>query len=228
MDMQGLPTSFEVVTRNPMQVVRRYVFALLGGFLAMGAHMYLSFRSDGLFVPGRISTTVAAGLFFGGVVGFMVLVASEYPQRLKSVWSLPARLALALGGGTLLGTLVWFAHHYLILLIPEPDWGVFLFGGLGLSVGFALHGIWGHLLVTPLQRLGWLLVTAVCIYAPVYITYQNFLGAVNSPDVVSSLIYYSPDRDWMLFGIGVPFALVIAIGGYLPLLWRRNERKKHE
>jgi hypothetical protein len=222
MDTQGSPTSLEAVTNHPMGVVRRYVFALLGGFLAMGAHIYISHRAVDWFSPSRIGSAIASGLIFGVMIGLVVLIASEYPQRLKSVWSLPARVALALGGGTLVAALAWFAFHYLILFIAEPDWSILLLGGLGLAAGFALHGIWGHIFSTPLQPIGWVVGSALLIFIPIYIGYQNYQA--NSG---MALLYYSPNQDWLLLAVGLPFALVIAISGYLPLLWQMNARKTH-
>src|SRR5690242_4013923 len=114
-DSLSLPASIQPLTDNPMGVVWRYLLAFLGGFLAMGGHFYLTSRSEALFSPGRLSTSLAAGLFFGILTGVMVILASEYPQRLKNVWSFQARAALAITGGIVFGTLAWFANQYLLL-----------------------------------------------------------------------------------------------------------------
>jgi hypothetical protein len=201
--------TFRVLTANPMQIVRRFLLALLGGFLAMGGHVYLTFYSAEWITTQRIGNSIAAGLIFGIVVGLMVVLASEYPARLRDVWSVPARLALALASGVILGTLAWFSYVYLLLQIEAPDWSVLLFGGIGLSAGFVLSGM------VKLPRLVSIAITALAAYVPIFITFQNYVATVYNRPPALALLYYAPNREWMVFALGIPFALAIAILGQL-------------
>jgi hypothetical protein len=206
--------TFRAITAHPMQIVRRFLLALLGGFLAMGGHIYLTFYSAEWISPQRIGNSIAAGLIFGIVVGLMVVLASEYPARLRAVWSVPARLALALASGVILGTLAWFSYSYLMLQIEAPDWSVLLFGGIGLSAGFVLSGM------VNLPRLVSIGITALAIYVPIFVTFQNYMATVYSRPPALALLYYAPNREWMVFATGIPFALVIALLGQMR--WRKS------
>jgi hypothetical protein len=210
--------TIQALTVNPMQIVRRFLLALLGGFLAMGSHLYFTFRMDDWLNPGRIGSSIAAGLIFGIVVAFMVIFASEYPARLKGIWSFPARAALALTAGIVIGTLSWFSFQYLLLLIEATEWGMLLFGGIGLAAGFILTGLFA--LPRPVS----ILITAIATYVPIYITFQNYLLTMYYDAPSSALLYYSPDKDWMVYVFGIPFALSIALFGQIyPAHRRRKE-----
>jgi hypothetical protein len=204
-----MPETREALTAHPMQIVRRFLLALLGGFLAMGSHMYVTFRADNLFSAMRLSNTIAAGLIFGIVVAFMVIFASEYPARLKGIWSFQARAALALVAGIVTGTLAWFAFQYLLLLIEAPEWGLLLFGGIGLAAGFILTGLF------TLPRPVSILITAIATYVPIYVTFQNYLTTMYYDAPSSALLYYSPDKDWMVYVFGIAFAVAIALFGQI-------------
>lgn len=210
--------TYRVLTAEPMRIVRRYVLAFFGGFLAMGGHIYVSYGRDAWLSPHRLGTACAAGLIFGVVVGFMVVFAGEYPARLRGIWTFPARLILALTAGIIPGTLAWFAFAYLILWIEAPDWTALLSGGTGLSAGFVVRGLSGEQsnrrsVSLPRQHLAWTVLTAALIYLPIYITFQNYVATLYHRPPAMALLYYSPGRTYMLYLVGIPFALCIAAFG---------------
>src|SRR5687767_3378754 len=120
-----------------MSLWLRYQLALAGGFLAMSAHIFLAFSRTVWFTPQHIGSAISAGLLFGHVVAFMVLVARDLPLWLRDKnWSTWLIRLLTVIGGIILGTAAWWVHITLTLLQSNPDWLTLIGGGIGLSFGF--------------------------------------------------------------------------------------------
>ena len=203
-----------------MSIFWRYQLALLGGLLAMSAHMYLVFGRGGWLAPQRVGNAIAAGLLFGHVLALMVLIARDTPLHFYDRWPAWMRCLLSISGGIALGTMAWWLHITLILFNAHPDWRALLFGGAGLSLGFVLAAIIPlhhrhRLLRTALH----MIITAIATYIPIYLTYQNFLATVNSQRPAQALLYFQVDNPAHVWLIGLPFALSIAVIGQASLLF---------
>lgn len=200
----------------------RYALALLAGGIAMFAHVFLSFRMQGWFAPQRWSSAIAGGLMFGHGLAFMVLLARDVPLRLHGpVWR---RVLLSLLGGLFFGTLAWWSHVTLLLLNTNPDWGVLLLGGAGLSAGFIVAG------ARPGKQPGWLrfavlLLTMAAVFLPIYVSFQSYLTSINTPKIAQALLYFEQDNPEHVWLIGLPFAFVIALLGQLPWLLAQHEEQ---
>jgi hypothetical protein len=211
-----------------MTIFWRYQLALVGGFLAMSAHIFLVFSRSAWFTPQRIGSTIAAGLLFGHVVALMVLVARDLPLWLRDKnWSQWLIRALSVIGGIALGTLAWWVHITLTLLQSNPDWLILLLGGMGLSFGFWMMPIFGDLQkgvtrYAPTRMALSVLITTVATFLPIYFAFQNYLNSFNTPLQAQALLYFQADNPEHVWLIGLPFALAIAIFGQLPMLFMTN------
>ena len=197
-----------------MQIVLRYSFAFMGGFLAMSAHIYLLYGRGDWFAPQRLSATIGNALVFAHLLAFLVTIVRDNP--LKKIW---LRIGLGLIAGTILGGIVWYSHLLLYLYQSEPDILTLLFGGLGLSFGFALAGslkIENRLLYTSFM----MVVTAISIYIPIFLTHQ----AYTSDSSAQALLYFQADNPNDILLIGLPFAITIAFFSQLPLLFSSSPR----
>ena len=189
------------LTVNPMGIVWRYVFALLGGGLAMGVHIFVTFRAGG---APRLGNAISIGLVFGHLVAFLVILADEYPRRLHPLW--PGWMRLFISGilGLGIGTLTWATFALLFLQIDSPDWGVLALGGFGLAFGF-----W---VTANFNMPGWLafLITTIAVYGPIFVAFNNFWNKTGDPP--PALLFY--DSFTEVYTLGIPFALLVALGGH--------------
>ncbi|GIL14484.1 MAG: hypothetical protein BroJett038_32040 [Chloroflexota bacterium] len=214
-----LANTWRRMTDNPLQNVWRFVFALIGAALAMGAHVFLTFRSEAIFNADRWGKTISIGLTFGMFVAALVFLAGEYSSRMRGFWPWWARVALSSAAGLLWGTLTWGAFTWFFFNYV-PDWGVMAFAGAGLALGFVLSA--------ALNLRGWAaaLVTALTTYLPLYIMFHFFwtgdliVPIPFSADVLANpvaVLYY--DYPEQIFTLAIPVALLIAIGGHARALW---------
>jgi serine/threonine-protein kinase len=199
-----LDNTYRRLTDVPLNLFLRYVFALIGGWLAVGGHVYLTYRSEAIFTPQRWANAIGFGLTYGFLIGFLVLLASECPLRLRGFWPWWARLLVGAVLGWWMATITWGAYTYLFLQQP-PDWGVMQYAGAGLALGFIVSGM------LPLK--GWqaFLLTAIATYLPIYTTFQSFLR-----EFTPAVLYY--DFPEQVFTIGIPVALLISLGGHFMAL----------
>lgn len=184
----------------------------MGGFLAMSAHIYLLYGRGDWFAPQRLSATIGNALIFAHLLAFLVIIVRDNP--LKTTW---LRISIGLIAGTILGGIVWYSHLLLYLYQPEPDILTLLFGGLGLSLGFALAGslkIKNRWLYTTIA----ILATVISIYTPIIVTHQAY--TIDSS--AQALLYLQADNPNHIFLIGLPFAITIAFFSQLPLLFNSS------
>jgi hypothetical protein len=215
-----LANSWRRLTDNPLHIVWRFIFALIGGWVAMGAYVWVNLPSEAIFTPDRSGKTISIGLTFGVFVGVLVLLAGELPGRLRGFWPVWMQGLVSLVLGVAWGALTWAGFTWFFLNY-DPSWDVMIFAGLGLALGFILTAILG--------LRGWLafVVTAVTAYIPIYIMYQfNFTGEWTFPirfsEAVMSnppaIVYFrEPDQ---VFSYAIPMLLLIAFGGHAQLIWR--------
>ncbi len=203
------------LTDDPLKNVWRFVFAMLGGTLAMAFYVFVTFRSEAIFNAERWGRTISIGLTFGMMIAILTLIAGEVPARLRGFWPWWARLAFSAIAGFLWGTLAWGAFTWFFLNYP-PVWEVMAYVGLGTALGFVLSSLFG--------LRGWLavLLTAVTIYIPLYLMFDfYFNGAAPilplSNDVLNNpvaILYF--DFPEQIFTLGIPIVLLIAIGAHFP------------
>lgn len=180
-----------------------YLFSFFGGFIAMSAHIYLLFGRGNWLAPQRLSDTIGNALIFAHIFALMVILArdSKLPKPVSII------------GGIVLGTLAWWSHAFFFLYNTSPDWLMLLIGGIGLSFGFIVAQFLkldNRYIETAIA----MLITAIATYLPIYFSYQSHLAADNQ-----ALLYFRADDPEMLYLIGIPFALCIAVFGHLPLLF---------
>lgn len=190
----------------------RFFWAATGGGIAMGLYTFNSYRDDlGLLIRQRLSLAVGVGLPFGICIGILVLLAAEIPTQLRSRWSGKGWLLGGIVCGAMWGTLTWAAYQWFIYYWTGLAWGVLLFGGIGLAVGFSI--------VDWVSLPGWVsvLLPAVTIYVPIWLTAQGSLTGNG----LYPLLYF--EQMSPVFIIGIPMALLISLGGTLPVLWRRRK-----
>ncbi|MBZ0278501.1 MAG: hypothetical protein K8I60_20300, partial [Anaerolineae bacterium] len=215
-----LANTWRRMSDEPLHNVWRYVLALLGGALAMGAHVFITFRSEAIFNAVRWGRTISIGLTFGVLMGFLALLAGEYPARLRGFWPWWARLIVSAVIGFLWGTLTWAAFTWMFLEYV-PDWGVMIFAGMGTALGFVLTAM--------LELPGWLafLVTGVATYLPIYTMFNAYWNGELVPFVQTvfnvpagnapSILYY--DLPEQIFTLAIPVVILIALGAHAQALW---------
>ncbi|MEQ8671837.1 MAG: protein kinase [Aggregatilineales bacterium] len=212
---------------HPLKIVWRYVFALIGAWIAMGYHVYTVYRTQALFTQQRWANAIAIGLIFAILVAFVPLFADEFSTRLRNFWHGWLRLLAGLVIATLWGAFAWWSLPWFFLNL-QPGLDLVLFGGFMTALGFSMRSM--------LNLKSWLAVplTVALIFAPIFITfyvgwmYQDFgfftYGAGGFPEIDEALLYYTysygvnnePLIPAQLYNVGILFALLISIGGYLP------------
>lgn len=187
---------------EPMAVVWRYIFAALGGFLALAGYAWVNLPTQAIFRAETSGIAVSVGLTFGFLMGFLALLAGEFPARLRGFWAGWSRVVAGLVLGTAWGALTWTAYTWFFLNF-SPENGIEWLGGLGLALGFVLAA-W-------LRLPGWLavIVTTLCTFAPIYHTAATF---------APPLLYFTSTEAQFTQGLWV--ALMIALGGHAQALWR--------
>lgn len=233
---------------KPLSLIFRYFMAAIGGWLAMGLTIWITYRGEIIFTPQRWSNSLAVGLIFGLFIGFLVILTDEFISRLRGFWRWWVRLLVSFGVGWVLGTLVWTQYTWLFLQQPEISTTVMRFGGFGLMFGLFL--------TTMLKLRSFLSIplTALFAYIPIYVTYQIYFLFEEVPfftqlsewsyPTYSSLPIFNLSRlgnanwfttelvfpfkiDWALIfydlpeqviSVGLMFAIVLAVGAHFPSL----------
>ena len=210
------PLTLQALTHRPMQAVRRYFFAALGATAAMSLHIFMTNRAADMLE--RLAWALPYGLLFGVMMGGVVMVAGEVPARLRHAWHRGARTLLALGGGVGAALLTWLVHNLLYLRNTQLDWDVLLLGAAGLSAGFILTALLDF--PPPFA----ILITAACIFAPIFGAYYNFMSALYDQQTPNALLYYGTP-DYLKVGLLLgAFAFSIALGGHFLALWQSLQR----
>jgi len=154
------------ITDEPMQLVMRFLFALLGGAIGFGQHVYISYRSQALFAPQRWGNTLAVGLLMGLFVAILVMLTDALVSRLRGFWPNWLRLVASVIFGALLGTLTWTGFTWLYLNQP-PAWDLMRMSGLGLAFGLIVSTVFN------LKSWQSVIVSTVVIFLPIFAAYYN-------------------------------------------------------
>ena len=184
------------------EMILRFFWGLMGGLLGIAFWAFSTFRSETLITPDRMVYTIALGQVFGVCLGFLSVFADELPNRLQR-WlgkSPTLRLLLRTLLFTGIGIFAWASYIWFLQRLGSTvqDENTLLMGGIALAVGFLIRS------VAKLPSWAFTLVIAALIWLPIYISYQdNYVNFVP-------LIYF--DVPNQLFTIGIPVALIMAIG----------------
>lgn len=191
-----LANTWRRLTDDVLGLVLRFAMGLLGGLLAMGGYVFITFRSQEIFTAARTGNTIAVGLVFGVFTAVMALFADELPRRLRGFWPWHVRMVVAGAFGFVWGALTWAAFTLWYLNYP-PTWEIMRFGGAGLAIGFLAAGLFN------LRGLPAFLLTALATFAPMYIyyTYWQIGWQVPFPTALGFGLYA---LFWALLGAEVP------------------------
>jgi hypothetical protein len=222
---------------DPLQLVFRFAAALLGGWLAMGVNIWITYRAEAIFTPQRWGNTLAVGLMFGVFIAILVTLTDEFSARLRGFWPWWVRLLMSATIGLVIATFTWAQFTWLYLHL-DIMWNVMFFGGIGLTLGF---------LLTPLLNLRSYVaipITAALTYIPLYVTYQigwkyetvwpfsnlgqwefsvfwqdDPLRPFNFLNFQGAIVYYDyfahPNH---IYSVAIPVVLLLAIGAHFPSL----------
>lgn len=155
------------MTDHPMQLVLRFLFALLGGAIGFGLQVYITYRSQALFTGQRWGNTLAVGLLMGLFIAFVVMFSNALILRLKGFWPNWLRLVVSIVFGIGLSMLTWTGSQWLYLNQP-PAWSLMRIGGIGLAFGLILSSV--------VQLKSWqsFLITAIGVFLPIFTSYYNW------------------------------------------------------
>ncbi|MGV2436300.1 MAG UNVERIFIED_CONTAM: hypothetical protein LVT10_16600 [Anaerolineae bacterium] len=100
---------------EPLQLVWGFLWAVLGGWLGMGYHVWSVFRTQAIFSQQRIANTLAMGLLFGFFLGITTLMGHTFPYRLRRFWSTWMRLVWSAISAYFLSQLLWWSYVWMYL-----------------------------------------------------------------------------------------------------------------
>lgn len=190
----------------------RYIAAAIFGMLGFGGMIFALF---GALVPGntifalkRILNAVGVGVPSGLLIGLMVLLTVELPERLRDLWAgwLRVPLLWLLGDAVLTSV---FAFYYMgFQNIANPDWPVLIVCSSAITGTIILS----NLLRWPL----WARVSAalVAVSGAALVTYYLFAG---EQQIGLPLIYFSfPNQPNYLLAweLSLLFGLTVSLGAY--------------
>ncbi len=194
------------------EMAQRFFWGLMGGLLGIAFWAFSTFRSDTLITPDRMVYTIALGQVFGVCLGVLSMLADELPHRLQK-WlgnSQIIRFGLRSLLFGVIGVFAWTSYIWFLqrLGTTVQDENSLLLGGIALAIGFLIRS------AAKLPAWVFTLVIAALIWLPIYITYQdNYVNFVP-------LIYF--DVPNQLFTIGIPVALIMAIGSNFRAVYQQG------
>lgn len=206
-----LTESIQQYERN--QLILKFVFGFTGGFLGMGFYVFSVFRSEMLFTPIKLAYTMSAGEIFGVFVGMMAMMAHGLPvwMRNRVPVALQPVLRVLLCWG--MGTLSWLIFQWYFLDLPFALNLTLIVGGFSLAFSFMVY------IFIRLHALLMLVLTAITVFLPVYFL-NNQATLLQQTDGLrdNPLLYF--DQASHVLSVGVPFALLVAVGANGQLLWQ--------
>lgn len=141
------------ISDNPAEIGRVLGMAILAGFVAIGVHVYGSYRVPDFLSSARILNALGSGLIIGPIIGFGISIARLVVSRLSMMRS-PERILLGTALGTLGINLGFVTYHKLFLDANPVGWSILL-GSL----------VWAlaHTLSTAISRFKWMQ-AVVCVF----------------------------------------------------------------
>lgn len=186
------------------EIILRFFWGLMGGLLSIGFWAFSTFRSETLIAPERIIYTISLGQVFGMCLGLLSVCAEELPRRLQrwlgnsEIVRLMLRSVLFVG----IGIFAWASFRWFLNSLGRTvqDENTLLLGGIALALGFVIRS------TAKLPAWVIMLIIAALIWLPIYITFQDSNYVNFYP-----LIFFDDPKQ--VFTIGIPVALIMAIGG---------------
>ncbi|MBL8163278.1 MAG: TIR domain-containing protein [Anaerolineae bacterium] len=214
-DLTDLQRNFleRSVQRNiRAQMLWRLQSGFFGGLVGMGFWTFSVFRSDILITPERMRWTIAMGGVFGLFIGIMALLSESLPFRLRRSLNERAQVIIRIVLTIVLGIAAWMSFWWFLdaLLFNSPDINALVLGGLGLAAGFIAR--------IEFKMPSWVavLITTLAIWLPLYITFER---ASAGSELFTPLMFFYDDPN-QVFTIGLPFALLVALGAHFPAISR--------
>ena len=202
-----LSNTWRRLSDNPMGMVWRFVFGFLGGFVAMSLYAWVNLAGGFLLINEVTGRAISTGITFGVFIGFVVVLAGEFPARLQGFWPWWGRLLTSLLLGTVAGALTWTIYTWLLLynVVTQQELPALIIGGLGTAVGFAITG-------TFRIHAGFAaLLSTLLLYGFIAFSYFRL-----SPP----FLYFSSPEDVLPQGLMVTLAIVL--GGFAQGLWNNG------
>ncbi len=187
-----------------VQMLLRFGYGFLGGFLGIGFWAFSAFRSDILITPLRLIYTMALGQVFGLFTGIQAVLIENLPLWMERRFTRQVQVVLRIVACLLLGILAWSSYHWFLesFNLTPQDINALLFGGVGLALGFIIRILFPHL---P----AWIstIFMAVLTWTPIYVTFTGYRASAN---IFLPIIYF--DDPNQVFTVAIPIVLLIAIG----------------
>lgn len=195
-----------------LQMMRRLQSGFLGGLVGMGFWTFSVFRSDILITSERVRWTIAMGGLFGLFIGLMAMLSEALPLRIRRLMSERAQKIMRTALIIVLGIAAWMSYWWFLdaLAFNPPDINALALGGMGLAAGFIARIVF--------RMPGWMaaLLTTLAIWLPLYITFER---AAAGSELFTPLMFFYDDPN-QVFTIGLPFALLVALGAHFPAISR--------
>ncbi|MEL6150426.1 MAG: serine/threonine-protein kinase, partial [Chloroflexota bacterium] len=147
------------LSENPMGIVYAFMFALIGGWLGMGQHIY---RLLGQTIAGTAflesdlwQNTMAGGLFVGFLVAVLAVVSITLPRRLHGFWPLWTRVLWSAIAGYYLAQTVWWTYAWMYLNLGDVPRFIYMLTGAVTAIGLVIPAVlrlrgWSSFLITSL------------------------------------------------------------------------------
>ena len=208
--------------------ITRLVWGFVGGLLGMGYYVLTSYSVGNLLMDATpIVLAIAAGEVFGVFVGIMAMLSQGLPEFISKRLSPRVHAVVRVALSVVLGTLCWMIFQWLFLQLGLHLTISHFIGGLGLSIGYILP-IFVRLRTWVAYGL-----TALFIFLPIL-----FLNGTTGWEWVGfnqgqlkPLIYFRGMSE--VFSIGLPMALLMALGAVRPGImryvmgrWQEGKRKR--
>ncbi len=198
-----LANTWRRITSNPSAALTRFVAAALGGWVGMAVYIALVTPSLPFLDPDRIGLILSVGLIFGVFFGLQIVIASEFPGRLRGFWHAWARGVLSFGLGLVTALFGWAAFTWLYLHYDAEDNIITV--ALGTAIALAIP------VIVRLPIVIRIVLLLIGLYVP--IAYAWFNQTLEAPPILY-LGFGQESAD------AVPIFLItvgiISTGAYLP------------
>jgi hypothetical protein len=209
------------LSHHPMQIVWAFTFALMGGWLGMGQHIYRTYRAQSFFASQRILNTTAGGLFIGLLFGVLTIAAFTLPKRLEGFWPNWTRAIWSITASYFLAQTIWWAYGWMYLNLNDIPSSIVIATGIGTSLGVVIPALF--------RMRGWaaaLLMTAT-LFVPLYVgttnmirTYVTFQPPLFgiSPEYAQFGWVLAYDNPLQIWTVMLPMIVLVALGVHFPAL----------
>jgi hypothetical protein len=182
-------------------MIWRFVWGFFGGLAGITFWAFAALRGSVLFTPQPVVYSIALGQIFGIAIGVLSMFADDLPQRLQHILkSHVVRFIVRALLFTAIGAFAWFSYIWLLgrFVESQQQTNAILLGGVGIAAGFLVRSV----LKLPVYI--YVVLMTLLIWFTIYVTFVN--NYVN----FEPLVFF--DRREQVFSIGIPIALLMALG----------------